>query len=628
MSILNIKIHNGVTAIILFSLVLAGCGVSSYSDSHSNPVTTTVNAYATPSLVAYNGTAVINWTSTNSTTCTSSPSGINGTSGTFTTPALGGSTIYTVTCTGPTGSVSQKVTISVGSSSIVAVVNAWAATPLRGTVHYYCDCGTGASGSCIPGSDANNGLTTSTPKRTIAAAMANFSTLSSGDTVALCQGGAFDTATTFSIGSSGRCAANDACNDLRDFAPTTFTATAKPIINYSGNANIFNFTSNGGVRIFNLALNNHLGPYYGNNSNSSYVAFIYKNAHDITFGNVSMDGFAYALYSESNAGNVSNINITGNTITNNIAMGWLGGADNLNLSYNVFDGTGSDSGGDHAIYMYSYATISNVNIVGNDIRGQSSATCKGTMMVAHAAVDGLHVNDNHVENVTNDPSGACWGISFNNISGGTHPEYLRNAEFSGNTIINTGNVGLSVSSCPSCVIKNNLIIHNWNYNGNVVALEASVSPPRPGIADDTNSANKIINNTIWFGPNATGSPTGILIAYDNVGAIIANNVIKSDQTSAGTLSCFQHTLPLSSYAFVNNNACYSAYHAYKWELTQGTLAQWKAYASGYGFDNTASFEGDPLFTAAGTDFKPVAGSLLIGNGDTTYGSSYMGAFAP
>lgn len=209
--------------------------------------------------------------------------------------------------------------------------------------------------------------------------------------------------------------------------------------------------------------------------------------------------------------------------------------------------------------------------------------------------------------------------------------YHKNAVFSGNTLVNTGNVSLSVSSCPTCVIKNNLIIQNWNYNGNVVGIDASVSPPRPGITDETNSANKIVNNTIWFGPNTTGSNVGVLIENDNIGAIIANNVIKSDQSAAaGTLSCFQYTLPLASYAFINNNACYSANKAFKWELTQGTLAQWKSYTSGNGhpFDNVASFEGDPLFTAAGTDFKPALGSQLIHNGDTTYGTNYIGAIAP
>ena len=628
---LKMKICNEIAMAISFSLALAGCDITSYSDAHSNHVATTVNAYATPTLVAYNGTAVITWTSTNSTSCTSLPTGINGTAGSFTTPALLGSTIYTVSCTGSTGSVSQKVTIGVGSSSIVAVVNAWAATPLRGTVHYYCDCGTGATGSpaCIPGSDTNDGLTTATPKRTIAAAMANFATLSSGDTVALCKGGAFDSNEQYSIGSIGRCTVGDACNDLRDFTPTTFTATAKPILNSAYNGAFFNFSGGrSGIRFLNLSMNNLLNPNHGTATDSSRVVFIYEKTHDITFGNVDLNGFLLALYSESDAGNNFNIKVTGNTFSNNTVMGWLGGADNLDVSYNVFVNTGSDTGGDHAIYLYSHALISNVNIIGNDIRGQSSPTCYGAMMVAHVAVDGLNVNDNYLQMDTNSPGGGCWGISFENITGGSFPVYHRNAVFSGNTIVNTGNVSLSVSSCPSCVIKNNLIIQNWAYNGNVVGIDASISPPRPGIADDTNSANKIVNNTIWFGPNSTGSPIGILTEKDNVSAIIANNAIKSDQTAAGTLSCFQHTLPLASYAFINNNACYSANHAYKWELTQGTLAQWKVYAAARAFDNTASFEGDPMFTAAGTDFKPAGGSPLIGAGNTTYGSSHIGAFAP
>ena len=506
-------------------------------------------------------------------------------------------------------------------TSIAEVAAAWAATPLRGTVHYYCDCATGASASCVAGDDGNDGLSPATPRQTIAAAMANLATLAAEDTVALCQGGAFTTASTFAIGSNGRCADGVACNDLRDFSPTTFSATAKPIINYSGNGALFNFTGgDGGVRVLNLALNNSLNPNYGNYAlNSSHVFFIYSTAHDITFGNVTMDGFEFAMYSECNAGNVDNIVITGNTITNNLVMGWLGGADNLDLSYNVFDGNGGDTAGDHSIYLYSYEQISNVRIVGNYIHGQSSPTCYGAMIVAHVAVDGLLVKDNYVEVDANSPGGGCWGISFSNITGGTHIEFIRNAVFSGNTIVNTGNVLLSVSSCPSCIIENNVLVHNWDYNGNVVALAASISPPRPGVGDDTNSNNIIRNNTIWFGPNSTGSPIGILIENDNEGAVITNNTISSSQTAQGTLSCFHYTLPLAAYASIDNNNCYSP-STYNWEYTHGSLAAWQSYAATPGFD-AASFTGDPMFTAPGTDFTPGVGSPLIGAGGAAHGSS-------
>jgi len=64
----------------------------------SAAITTTVSASATPTSVAYKGTADITWSSTNSTSCTSAPGGISGPAGTYTTPPLTTTTSYVITC--------------------------------------------------------------------------------------------------------------------------------------------------------------------------------------------------------------------------------------------------------------------------------------------------------------------------------------------------------------------------------------------------------------------------------------------------------------------------------------------------------------------------------------------------
>jgi hypothetical protein len=482
---------------------------------------------------------------------------------------------------------------------------------MRGTIHYYCDCGTGAEGDCVAGNDSNSGLTAALPRRTIAAAAANFSTLSAYDTVALCKGGAFNTASTFNIGSN-RCGTGVACNDLREYSPTTFTGTAKPLINYSGSGNnaLFQFASGtGGVRVLNLALNG-MG-----NINRGF--FFFSAGHDVTVGNVDMNSFDIALYDEGMQGANSNIKLSGSTITNSSTFGYLGGGINSEISYNYWDGNGSSNSLDHTIYISTHDyPASNVQIVGNYIHGQYGPTCLGAPIVGHGRVDGLLVKDNTVDIAASAATPGCWGIGFNNTLANPLAVYFRNAVFSGNTIINGGNNSLTISSCPGCVIENNIIIQNWASGGSI-GINVVESTTRG--TDDVSNSNIIRNNTVWFGPNSTGASVGIVVKNEGTGHIVSNNAVYSGQAS-GTLSCFDYQLALASYAFINNNHCYST-GSYVWDASHGaTLSAWQSYATAYGFDSASKVGSNPLFTNAPTDFTPASGSPLIGAGNNTYKS--------
>lgn len=144
----NLKICKEISISVFSILILAGCGAGSVASYNSNSgsgngtspnpgpnpaVTTAVTLSVTPAVVAYNSTAVITWSSTNSTSCTSSPSGINNTAGSYTTPPLTSDTIYTVTCNGATGKASKSVTISIAGASIVNATASCVAEPMRGT---------------------------------------------------------------------------------------------------------------------------------------------------------------------------------------------------------------------------------------------------------------------------------------------------------------------------------------------------------------------------------------------------------------------------------------------------------------------------------------------------------------
>ena len=83
----------------------------------------TLTFNATPTSVTMGANSVLTWSTTNTTTCVGAGgwSGNQALSGTFTTPALNSTTIYTLTCTGLDGSaVSQNATITTTS----AIVNA------------------------------------------------------------------------------------------------------------------------------------------------------------------------------------------------------------------------------------------------------------------------------------------------------------------------------------------------------------------------------------------------------------------------------------------------------------------------------------------------------------------------
>ncbi len=517
-------------------------------------------------------------------------------------------------------SSANPVTVeSSATASIVRTAAACAAEPMRGNVYYYCDCGTGAESGCVPGKDANDGTSPSSPKQTIGSAAKRFSSLQVNDTVALCKGGAFNSAGNLSIGSN-RCSAGVACNDLREYTPTTFAGSAKPIINNAaGEVPLFSFMGNkGGIRLLNLKLKGDGGK----RGNGNHGFFFYRGAHDVTMCNLDMDAFSVAVYNESGKptdATTSNIKLTGSLITNISAMGYLGGGNNDEISYNYWDGNGSSTTFDHTIYYSSVKELKNVRLIGNYVRGQYGPTCNGVPIVAHMAVDGLLVKDNVVDITASETTGGCWGIAFNNFTDAPEAIYHRHAIFSGNTIKNGGNMALTVTGCPGCVIENNLIVSETSLE--MRGISVATGPARAAKGDDVNTGNIIRNNTIWYGPNSKAGGTGINVGFEGMGHVIANNTVTYSATSTGNngpFKCYSYPLALASYAFIDNNHCESA-ASYFWEAERGKLAAWKTYSTDFGFD-TSSISGNPMFTAAGTNFTPTAGSPLIGRGNAARGS--------
>jgi parallel beta-helix repeat protein len=499
-------------------------------------------------------------------------------------------------------------------------MSACAATPLlSGKVFYYCDCGSEAQSGCVAGNDTNDGTDPLKPRRTIGSAATLFNSLAANETVALCKGGAFNSSGNLRIGSN-RCGAGVVCNDLREYTPTTFTGTASPIINNAaGAAALFSFNNDGGVRLLNLSLK---GVPSTNASNDNRGFFFYNKSHDVTMCNLDILAFDIGVYNESgacgaSACNNSKIKLKGNYIANNKVMGYLGGADDDEITYNYWEGNGSSNAFDHTLYFQSTYQINNMKVIGNYIHGQYGSTCLGAPMVAHMWIDYLQVQNNviEIESAANTPG--CWGIAFANLTGNTALNSFTHTIFSGNTIKNSGNVGITVSSCPDCVIENNLIIFNTAVGG--TGISVATQSKRSGIADAINDRNVIRNNTIWYGPNSKDGGIGIQVGIEGTGHVISNNTVTysaSTTGSNGPFNCYKYTLDLATaYTFIDNNHCESA-NLYNWEASRGSLDSWKiaSAAAARSFD-AASFTGNPLFTSTGTNFKPVSGSPLIGAGN-------------
>ena len=623
---------------------LASCGgasVSQAAGSGSTPstpaavISTTVSPYATPHIIRSGSSAFITWSSTNSTSCSASTSSSNnlggtGTTGSFQTGPLTTNTTYTITCVGPTSSATQSVMVAVANANtptinaILSASNTWANTPVRGTSYYYCDCGTGADAACKPGNDTNPGTDPLLPRRTIENAITRLNSLNgtstNPNTIALCKGGAFNLANPSGLYVNTTCATGSTCNDLREYSPTLFASSAKPIINnLPGAVYLFHIqNTTGGIRILNLKLQ-------GISGSSNEGIFIY-GGHDVKMGNLDMDSFDIPIY-DAGGGIVGDKNneITGSYITNSKVIGYLGGSDNMTISNNYWDGNGGASMLYHTIYVSAHNATTNVNVVGNYIHGQFGPTCLGAVIVGHGMIDGLSVSNNTIEIEPTAATGSCYGIGFG--SGGYNvPNYFRHATFSGNILKNTGNTALDIGTCPNCMIQNNLIIQDWPYGYPTTGIAVGDPVARVSPADDVNTANTISNNTIWFGPAQSKGASGIQVINEGTGHIIANNTVTYSSPSTvntwGGVNCFNYPITTSgAYSVINYNHCYSAATPYYWEQhSASSLSTWQT-SSGFDLQSIPGIA-PPLFVNAASsglyDFHPSTTLPLLGKGSPTY----------
>jgi parallel beta-helix repeat protein len=365
--------------------------------------------------------------------------------------------------------------------------------------------------------------------------------------------------------------------------------------------------------------------------------FLYNGAHDVTACNLDIDGFRLGVQqvpgittATTTIPAVTNITLTGNNFTNNIASAYLGSGFTTVVSKNSLLNNGSGNMFDHTVYLSAANFVTpNLLVSQNYIYGQVGDTCRGTVLVAHGKLPGLKIQNNVLDIEEAADTMGCYGIGIDHGGYNTSTDFS-SAVISANTLSNTGGIGIVVANCADCLIEDNVLSFNAaeNYGISVGEYAARTTcPDGTACPDVVNDRNTIRNNTIWFGPNAiNGLSAGIQIRNEGTGHIIANNTVNyTATTSTGhTVNCFDFTQPIATaYAFINNNHCYSAVTSslFKWDKTNGaTLAAWKAYtiSNGFSFDS-ASKEGAPNFVNSTTspyDFHPT-GLPLLGAGSAS-----------
>jgi hypothetical protein len=503
-----------------------------------------------------------------------------------------------------------------------------ASEPLRttGTVHYVCDCQTGASSNCVPGNDSNAG-TSSAPWQSFSKAAGTFAKMPAGDTVALCRGGLW-------IANGGgfanaNCQRDNTC-DFRDYSPPWGDGSEPlPSIWIDGGSNgrtlmTFSHVSEHqeGFRVFNLDLHGTL---------TDTAIFFWNETTDVDLCNLSMDGFNISVNmsggDQPDFGTPANIVLRSSHITNNSNIGYIAVCDNCAIEDSYFDNNGVRNATTHSVYFASQEwTVNGTNVVHETTgmrfsRNQihhSTVQCKGAPLVVHGRHKNVVIENNTVDAVSS--TDACWGPGVG-CGAYAYGCWFRNTVIRGNTIKGLGNTGSENDNCTGCLIENNLVVIDKSGNGITLGGEKPRASGDSGYSrsdgqlDDPTNNTVVRNNTIYFTETAT-SGKGISVS-SGTGHTLENNAIYFVATKAGTSDNLCYGLPsspASAMISVDYNICEIPSNAH-WASAPGssamTLAAWQALS---GLDNHSKLT-DPMFSNPPTDFTPAAGSPLLNAGD-------------
>jgi len=382
---------------------------------------------------------------------------------------------------------------------------------------------------CDTGDDLNKGNSPHTPWRTYEKAMQQFNSLNAGESISFCRGGIFHAETLFWLFNT-KCDAENVCRvgDYYDQDKVSINDLERPkIISVNGGI-VFNFQNKGDARqdggylIENLILESAIS--------SKAAMFLFNDVDDLTVRNVKIDGFKIGFQSaKSNTlaegSNKYNERIVfeNNVIVNNSGQGWLGGCSDCVINSNYFENNGFDKAVfDHNFY-FSASDDHNVIIKNNTLKKSTNidGICQGVSLVIHGRGANITIENNLVEEEVNKVKHGCWGIAVD-------PGYAWDGEsfdnliIRGNTVINTGNLGIGCASCTNVLVENNTIISH-----NDISFTAVKIPDRR--EDLVKSANIVIkNNKATLSSSVGVYKLGFLIYPEDGSLSLNNNKVYSD----------------------------------------------------------------------------------------------------
>ena len=382
---------------------------------------------------------------------------------------------------------------------------------------------------CDTGSDDNDGLSPDTPWLTYAKAMGQFNSLQAGESINFCRGGVFYVELTPRL-ANFNCTAGNKCqvSDYYASVDSGSAALERPkIISLMGEV-LFKFEESGnadqdgGYLIENLILEGSVAK--------DAAIYLFNDVDDLTVSNVKMDGFKYGIslmgsnaLNEGSNGQNDRIIFENNQVVNNSGQGWLGGCSDCMIRSNYFENNGfANAVGNHNFYFSAHNDV-NILITDNTFKKSThvDGRCDGVAVVMHGVGKNITIENNLIDESLNNPTSSCWGLSVD--PGYSFEESFEHLVIRGNTVMNTGYLGIGCASCVDVLIENNIIINE----GDMFFEGVSV----PNRNEDTVKSSGIIvrNNEVVLSLSSIyKSKQGFKIGPKDGSFTINNNTVRTN----------------------------------------------------------------------------------------------------
>jgi len=480
-------------------------------------------------------------------------------------------------------------------------------SPISGTTYHVCDCATGADPDCVPGDDAADGLSPSTPWRTSSAASQLLETLACGESLRFCRGGVIESAASYLL--PVLACANTPVR-IGAYTPSWANGDeARPLLRQTSNRDGIVLRDNAGP-IWGVVIEDlHLACAGCTRGDSTWgLAVINAGVVDVAIRRNEIEGFDWGMYMTQSG----DVILSYNHFHHNLRAAVAAGGPGFNIRNNLFDNNGcigaaSDDAcaADWSVFVGFAYDDAQLQISGNEITRtavDSQGRCRGVALQINGGSNGALIVGNHIHEPVDGIREGCSGIEAI-ANGDGSAGGCDGCSINGNRIENMA-AGIAVLAHRGSVVANNLISLPAAPSTSTPCAGITVLPRLDGV-DVITSELVIINNSIFIAREDAGC-YGLRVADTGSGHIVANNAIlySGSETS---FDCLRYDAP-GVVGFSGHNVCAApAAPAARWVATGAfrlDLAAWQSQGQGLG-----SIQAAPGFTGADAPvytFVPVA----------------------